>query len=893
MIPETSGEESPGLLAGERKQVTILFADFSGFTSFAARLDPEDLRDKMNSIWTKLDSIVIAHGGMPEKHRGDAIMAVFGGRRSREEDPAEAVRAALAMQAWLKSTKPGKELVGLQMRIGIHTGLVVVGPEDHTGEFLVGDSVNLASRLEQNAPVGGILISRETYRHVFGIFDVQAMPLLTVKGKSEAFETYLVLRAKSRGLALQIRSILGVETEMIGRQTELAQLQEKFKLAMYERVSQFTMVVGEAGIGKSRLFFEFHKKTELLPQYFRLFCGRATTEITSLPFTLIRDLFSARFQIQESDPATVAREKFENGLAGLLSSGVGTGRGMREELTPDIHFVGQLLGLEFSTSPYLRDILDDAEQIRQRAFSGLSRLLTAISQCPATENEPKYSAVLLVLEDLQWCDEGSLELIRYLVQNCRDVPLMVLCSARPAFFERHRDWQDDFPNIHRLDLDSLSAAESDALVKNILRKALEIPVALRELVTDVAEGNPFYIEEMIKMLMDQKIILPHAEHWSIEAGQLVNARIPSTLTGVLQARLDGLSPAERWVIQSASVVGRTFWDSAVEQMGLVGDQKQNPIPAFESAISKNDILNALTDLRRKELVFRRESSVFAGTDEYTFKHELLRNVAYESLLKKTRRRHHARFAQWLKDRSGDRIMEFAPLIATHFEQAGQLAEAAGWYGRAGQQARIGYAPATAIDHFKKALQLLPPDSAPEKTLLRQQLEWQEGLVETLGAHTAPPKPLPPVMLPASWRNDSPILWPKRASGMKWLFCMNGLETIVLPSNAPDRLKHWLARPRPAMPNAYELCISRVGPFTAWEMHPLFWPLESRPSSCAPRRMTAAARPSVSNCSGLPTCNSAIISRPTAFSSRASTFSRNWASAVRLRQCGATAARVRG
>jgi len=785
------------LPAGERKQVTILFGDFSGFTALSARLDPEDLRDSMNSIWASLDAIIVAHGGVPEKHSGDSIMAVFGSGRSREEDPAEAVRAALAMQAWLNRRGSEDSQLALQMRIGIHTGLAVVGPADHTGEFLAtGDSVNLASRLERNAPVGGVLISRDTYRHVFGVFDAQPMPLITVKGKSELVETYLILRAKSRGLVSQMRGIQGVETEMIGRQQELQRLQDDFEIVLQNRVPQITTVVGEAGVGKSRLFFEFHKKAELFPQYFRLLCGRATPEMASLPFALFRDLFSARFEIQESDSAALARDKFERGLAGLLGMSAQAPPGTAKELMKDIHFIGQLLGLDFSASPHLRDNLHDAEQIRQRAFDGFCHLLDTISRCPATEHEPPYSAVLLVLEDLHWCDDGSLELIEHLMAYCRGVPLMILCSVRPVFFERHPDWCGRAPNVARLNLESLSVSESNALVETILRKAREIPPALRELVTEGAEGNPFYIEELIKMLMDQNVILPQADEWKIELGRLVNARIPSTLTGVLQARLDGLSPAERWVLQRASVIGRVFWDSAVEQMGLAGDQNQIAISILEGAISQNDIVNALKDLRRKELVFRRESSAFADSAEYAFKHELLRNVAYESLLKKSRRQHHAQFAEWLKDHCGDRIREFAPLIATHLEQASRFAEAAEWHGRAGQQARFGYAPATAIVHFKKAVQLLPKDGVPDRAFLKQQLEWQEGLAESLGAQARSSEALETCLVVRSlaqqlcdpvaeahiW-NEMAFLHERRGENRDSVQCAEQAETLALQASA--------------------------------------------------------------------------------------------------------------
>jgi len=726
-------DDNPAWLTGERKQVTILFADFSGFTAFATNLDPEDLSDAMNSIWAKLDSIIVAHGGTPEKHIGDAIMAVFGGRRSREEDPAEAVRAALAMQNWLKSRQTENERFPLQMRIGVHTGLVVVPPADGSGELLAGDAGNLASRLEHSAPDGGVLVSRETYRHIYGFFEARALPLLEVKGKSEPVETFLILCAKPRALALQIRGIEGVETEMIGRREELRHLSCAFEQTLKHSVLQVMAVLGEAGIGKSRLFREFQKRAELFPQYFRFFSGRTTNESASQPFALIHDLFSARFEIQESDTSAVAREKFERGLAGLLATGAEPEAWSDGELTLDIHFLGQLLGLDFSASPHLRDILGDAQQIRQRAFHSFSRLMAAISQCPATGQNPQCRGILMVLDDLHWCDDGSLDLIEHLIRHGQGLPMMILFSARPAFFERCPNWCQGLPNLTRLKLDPLSIPESNTLVETILRKAREIPEALREWITAGAEGNPFYIEEMIKMLMDQKVILPQAEQWQIELGRLNHARLPSTLTGVLQARMDSLAPVERVVLQRASVVGRVFWDSAVEHMGSASgpDATSNLLP--EVVLSRIDITLALDGLRHKELVFRRESSVFAGSAEYTFKHELLRNVAYESLLKKSRRQHHVRVAEWLQNRSVDRLHEFAGLVAAHLEQASHLAEAAEWYGRAGQQARLGYAPAIASEHFKKALQLYPPDGTDDRELQRRQLEWQEGLGETLGA----------------------------------------------------------------------------------------------------------------------------------------------------------------
>jgi predicted ATPase/class 3 adenylate cyclase len=718
----------------ERKQVTVLFADFSGFTAFSDKLDPEEVRDRMTTLWTHLDAIIKGRGGTVEKHIGDAIMAVFGARHAHEEDPEHAVRAALEMQSALSEGQKLNNWLPLQLRVGIHTGLVVVGPLGETGEFAAtGDTVNLANHLEQSAPDGGVLISHDTYRHVYGSFDVQSLPPLSVKGKSDPLQTYLVVRARSQSLARTLRGIEGVGTETIGREPELKRLQSTFLSVMEERELHVFSVVGEAGIGKTRLAGEFQKWVEPLPQKVRLFCGRATAEMVGLPFALMRDVFASRFEILESDPPAVAREKLENGFVGLLSMTTDAPDSSVEEHFLRAHFVGQLLGFDFSASPHLANLLQDVEQIRHRAFHYLAEFFAAISKGAATGPGSETKAALLVLEDIHSSDDGSLDLIDHLARTCRGAPLMILCLARPTLFERRPTWGEGLPAHTRLDLEPLSRRDSRILVEMILRKAPEIPQALRELVVDGAEGNPFYIEEIIKMLIDQKVIVPGIEHWRIEAARLAAIRVPPTLTGVLQARLDGLSPLERAVLQRASVVGRVFWDTAVERLGYAGELQPATAPAPDTALAKRDILEALAGLRHKQLIFQRESSAFAGTTEYTFKHELLRNVTYESVLKKFRRDYHARLATWLIDHSGERITEFTGLVASHFEQAGRISEAADWYGRAGQQARLGYAPATAIDYFRKALELLPAQPSAQKDVEVKRLEWQEGLGETLAA----------------------------------------------------------------------------------------------------------------------------------------------------------------
>jgi len=732
--PAIPAAETPknGAKNPERRQVTVFFADFAGFTAFADQHDVEDVREYLTSIWSRLDEILVAHGGRVEKHIGDAVMAVFGAEQAREDDPVQAVRAGLAMQTFVSQWRPPGPQPALQMRVGIHTGLVILGPLGSSGEFAaIGDTVNLASRLEQMAPIGTVLVSHDTYRQVYGFFDVQALAPASVKGKAEPVRAYVVLRAKPLALAMQLRGVEGVQMPMIGRQPELQRLKTLLQGVIAGRQARSLTVLGEAGIGKSCLLREFQEWIELLPENIRLFWGRARAETTGLPFALVRDMFSARCGIQESDSPALAREKLERGLLELLGPGALAGGSEHEEALLQIHFIGQLLGFDYSDSPFLKEILKDSDQVRARAFHYLARFLKAVSSSPYRAGASQVHATLIVAEDVHWSDDGSLDLFEYLARTWPDGPLLMICLSRPALLERRPGWGEGPAGHERLELGPLSRDESRTLVESILRKAPAVPQALRELIVGSAEGIPFYIEEIINMLIDQKVIRPGPDQWEIEPTLLAAVRVPPTLAGILQARLDGLTPSERLVLQCASVLGRIFWDNAVEQL-CSPDEAPVGTPPNGHAV-RAETLDALGGLRNKGLIVRREASAFAGAVEYSFRHELLRHVTYESLLKKSRRQHHARAAAWLIERSGSRVEEVSGLVALHFEHAGKQAEAADWFGRAGQQARRSYAPAQAIDYFRKALALLPGVPLPSGPLQAKQLDWWEGLIEVLGA----------------------------------------------------------------------------------------------------------------------------------------------------------------
>jgi ABC-type oligopeptide transport system substrate-binding subunit/class 3 adenylate cyclase/tetratricopeptide (TPR) repeat protein len=675
-----------GQVARERRTVTILFSDVKGSTAMAQGLDPEDWLEVMDGAFKVLIEPVYHYEGTLARLMGDAVLAFFGAPIAHEDDPERAIRAALDIirgaRKYASRLERERGISGFDVRVGIHTGLVVVGEvgSDLRVEYTaMGDAVNLAARTEQNAPPGGLLITHDTYRHVQGVFDVLAQEPLLVKGRPEAVQTYLVERAKPRAFRKPVRGVEGIETRMVGREAELKRLQEALYVTLEDRELQVVTVSGEAGVGKSRLLHEFDTWSELLPAPFYYFKGRALPEMQNQPYGLVRDLVAFRFQIQESDPAGAVREKLEAGAAGVL------GPGERSEQAA--HYIGHMAGFELGDSPYLPGRQDDAQELRDRALASLAGYLQAMAA---------QTAVLILLEDLHWADDSSLDALNQLALALVDQPVMIACAARPSLFERRPHWGEGQPFHSRLALEPLSKWDSRQLVAEILQKADEVPQALRDLIVAGAEGNPFFIEELIKMLIEDGVIVTGDEQWRLEPARLVDVQVPPTLRGVLQARLDRLPLEERTVLQQASVVGRLFWDRAVARIheSMAGDAGPIDVPVTLSA------------LRGREMVFQRETSAFADALEYIFKHNMLREVAYESVLKRVRGVYHGLVADWLLEQAGERAGEHTNLIADHLALAGRTEEAVEYLLQAGDRARGLYAHHEAIQAYERAMVLL-------------------------------------------------------------------------------------------------------------------------------------------------------------------------------------------
>ncbi|HEX9386522.1 MAG TPA: adenylate/guanylate cyclase domain-containing protein [Anaerolineales bacterium] len=660
-----------------RKQVTVLFADVSGFTAFSEHMDAEDVTNLVNYLWKRADRVIQEYGGYIDKHIGDAVMALWGIETAREDDAERAVRAALKIQETFKK-EVGSLPIGL--KVGINSGQVLLSAVGTQGEFTaMGDTVNTASRLVNSAHGGDILISRDTYELVRGVFDIQKQTLLTLRGKTGPLQTYVVQRVRPRAFRTGRRGVEGVTTRMVGREEEFKAIQSAFEQSVTSCHVTVVVVKGEAGLGKSRLIYEFETWMDSRPSDFYLFKGRADEETMSLPYSLLRDVFSERFQIRDSDSQAEARGKLMSGMAAMTSVG-------SEERTA---FIGELLGFDFSESIFVHGIRNDARQIRDRSFNHIVQFFTELTL---------DSPVVLLLDDIHWADNGSLELIEDLAKLETSLPIFILCTARPSLDESHPTWGSNFPLCTVLTINSLDLNASRELVREILQNVPDLPRDLVETVAKNAEGNPFYLEELVKVLIEDGVIVKGEELWQIVPHSVTQLRVPATLTGVLQARLDRLPSMESEVLERAAVIGRTFWDAAVA--AIHGSE------AAQALTGGEEVRSALSALSNKELVFSHQPSAFASTQEFIFKHAILREVTYERVLKAKRKLYHRMAADWLIQQSDERIDEYLGLIAQHYELAGDTVHAVEFLERAAEQSMRLSTYRDALSASERALAIL-------------------------------------------------------------------------------------------------------------------------------------------------------------------------------------------
>jgi class 3 adenylate cyclase len=591
----------PAQSSEERKLATVLFADLVGSTELAGSQDPERTRALLNRFYDAMAAEIADAGGTVEKFVGDAVMAAFGAPAAQEDHAERALHAALSMQRRLE------ELFGdaLSLRIGVNTGDVVVGQPREGSSFVTGDAVNVAARLEQAAEPGEILVGERTVAAVGGAFELDEPSTVAAKGKAGGVACRRLVRALS---LMRPRGVGGLGHSFVGRERELEALQHAYGRAVEEREPRLVTIMGEAGIGKTTLIREFWEWLGSQSPEPRRRTGRCLSYGRGITYMPLGEIVREHFGLLESDaPDTVRRRLGERAILGLT------------------------LGLE---APADLHPLAARDRLRQAWVAFLEELVA------------EQPAVVLV-EDLHWADEVLLDLLEAGLHDVRG-PLLLLATARPELVHSRPTWGGGARGRDgdTLWLEALSPSDAARMIDELIPAVLPAPV--RAVVVDRAEGNPFFVEELVRTLIDQGVLERRNGSWTARelSGDFV---VPDTVQAVLAARIDLLAPADKAGLQAAAVIGRTFWSGPVYEL-LEGVEPD------------------LRLLEERDFIRHRSGSSLVGEREFVIKHALTREVAYGSLPKVKRARLHARFATWL-ERAGEGRDEHAALLAHHYAEA--------------------------------------------------------------------------------------------------------------------------------------------------------------------------------------------------------------------------------
>jgi len=641
----------------ERRVVNVLFVDLVGFTARAEKLDPEDVRAILAPYHACVRREIESFGGVVEKFIGDAVMAVFGAPTAFGDDTERAMRAALAVRDAVREMNERDEHLDLQLRIAVNTGeaLVSLNSRPELGESMIaGDVVNTAARLQAAAPVNGILVGEETHSATRSAIAYEAAPPVVAKGKLEPLAAWLALRPAHPAGERRL-SVL----PLVGRARELETLRWIWQRTIEERQPHLVTVLGESGVGKTRLAVEFAVIAAEL--------GGRTVHGRSLPYrdSSAYGAFAAQLKqlagIFESDSLDVALAK----LGQAAEAAVG------DEWQTVARHLSIVLGLDPSESVPDRETL----------YFSIRGFLEAV----ATE----YPTVL-VFEDLHWGDPSLLDLVEMLSARLRGVPILVLVLARPELLDARPSWGGGLPSYTALPLQSLSEEEGRELAELLLA---ELELDDREqraaLFAATADGNPLFIEQLAAA----------AREASAEPGAL-----PTNIRGIVSARLDALPAAERTVLVDAAVQGKVFWQGGLERVTDVGDR----LPEL------------LEGLERRDLIRRERVSAIEGDHQYAFKHVLIRDVAYELLPRARRRELHEHAARFLEEATSE-VGEAGAALARHWRDAGDPERAVDYFVAAAEQEARGWAKDHAAELYREALRLVPEESTERRSELRRRL----------------------------------------------------------------------------------------------------------------------------------------------------------------------------
>jgi class 3 adenylate cyclase len=620
--PACSAPLAPPDLQELRKTVTVVFCDVTGSTAMGERLDPESLRRVMSRYFAEMRTALERHGGTVEKFIGDAVMAVFGVPSIHEDDALRAVRAAAEMREALDVLN--KELErdhGVSLAARIGVNTGEVVAGDHGDTLITGDAVNVAARLEQAAEPGTVLIGEETLRLVRDAVVAEAVPPLEVKGKREPLAAFRLVQVTA-GVAGVARRL---DSPMVGRDRELAMLRQTFETAIADRSCQLFTILGTPGVGKSRLVEEFlgslGEATVLR--------GRCLPYGEGITFFPVGEVVKEAAGLDDFD----APDEIERKICAVLGTD-----------GPACSTLAQLFAAA------------ERDSSVEETFWAVRSFLEAVA---------KTAPLALVFDDIHWGEPTFLDLIEHITGWARDAPILVLCVARPELLDERAGWGRGTFNATTISLEPLSDDECGDLIGNLLGRAA-LPDEARVRILAAAEGTPLFVEEMLSMLIDDGSLARDGDRW-VATGPLVDLRVPPTIQALLAARLDQLTGDERAAIQRAAVCGKQFHVGAVA--ALLDGQEVQPI---------------LMSLVRRD-VLRPDRSSLAGQDAFRFRHQLIRDAAYEAAPKALRAELHERFADWLEGVGEARVEEFEEILAYHLERAHHLLSELGPLDEAGRE----------------------------------------------------------------------------------------------------------------------------------------------------------------------------------------------------------------
>jgi class 3 adenylate cyclase len=616
----------------ERKVVTVLFADVVGSTSLGERLDAERLRDVMGSFFAAMREEIEAEGGTVEKFIGDAVMAVFGVPQAHEDDPARTLRASLRMRERLDALNVDLEEthgVGLAIRVGVNTGEVIAAAAARHGEGMVsGDPVNVAARLEQVAAPGSIVVSERTARATRG-FSFRRLGPLELKGKERGVSAVELLGGTGAGLT---RGVPGLTAPMVGRDEELGLLRSIYRRAAADGRPHLVTAFGDAGIGKSRLVSEFVSLVESSDQPALVLRGRCLPYGEGITYWPLAEILKGHAGVLDTDPPEMTVEKVRKVGADLFTPDLATDPLRATAL------IAYTIGVE---DPEFDIASLPPRQVKQELHAAWRSFFSALAAA---------GPIVVIVEDIHWADPAMLDLLEELADRVQG-PAVFMCPSRPELMATRPGWGGGRRSYSSIFLEPLSEHDAQGLVETLLTVE-DLPDPVRERILERAEGNPFYLEEIIRGLIDSGLITHEEGRWRA-VREIGDVDIPDTVQGVLAARIDLLSPADKRALQLAAVVGRIFWSELV--IRLMGPN--------------GDMTETFVRLQDRELILSRLGSTLAGQQEFIFKHILTRDVAYRSLPRRDRVGAHAQVARWIESTTGERRDEFVELVAHHYGEA--------------------------------------------------------------------------------------------------------------------------------------------------------------------------------------------------------------------------------